>query len=134
MTRLTEFVAGVSPDIPWHVTAFHRDYRMTGSTDTTPAMLRRAAETGKRAGLRFVYAGNLPGMTGDLENTRCPGCRELLVERRGYLIRGCHLTPDGTCPSCGLSIAGRWGRGQESHVSGPLRPFDVRRPAALERF
>ena len=68
----------------------------------------RAAEIGKRAGLRYIYAGNLPGMVGDWENTRCPDCRELIIERYGYLITGYFLTPKGCCPSCGASIPGRW--------------------------
>jgi pyruvate formate lyase activating enzyme len=134
LTGLTEFVAGVSPDIPWHVTAFHGDYRMTGPGDTTPAMLRRAAEAGRRAGLHYVYAGNLPGMVGDLENTRCPGCQELLVKRRGYLIRGYHLTPEGGCPSCGVRIPGRWGAGIEGRRSSSPPRSDLRHLAALERF
>src|SRR4029450_4954934 len=53
--RLTAFLAGVSPDIPWHVTAFHKDYRMYDPENTTPEMLIAAAETGKRNGLRYVY-------------------------------------------------------------------------------
>ncbi len=92
LTRLAEFLAGVSPDIPWHVTAFHKDYKMTDPENTRPETLMRAAEIGKKAGLRYVYAGNLPGMVGDWENTRCPNCRELLIERNGYLITGYHLT------------------------------------------
>ena len=87
LDRLTSFVAGVSPDIPWHVTAFHKDYRMTDPDNTTPEMLVAAAEIGQRNGLRYVYAGNLPGRVGDLENTRCHQCRALLVERYGYLIQ-----------------------------------------------
>ncbi len=75
LTRLAEFLAGVSPDIPWHVTAFHKDYKMTDPENTTAKTLIRAAEIGKSAGLRYVYAGNLPGMVGDWENTRCPNCR-----------------------------------------------------------
>ncbi len=133
LTRLTEFVAGVSPDIPWHVTAFHGDYRMTGPANTTSAMLRRAAEIGRRAGLRFVYAGNLPGSVSDLENTRCPRCQELLVERHGYLIRGYYLTPDGACPACGVPIPGRWGNGAErGRASDPLLS-GLRRLAVVER-
>ena len=73
--RLTSFVAGVSPDIPWHVTAFHKDYRMTDPDNTTPEMLVAAAAVGQRNGLRYVYAGNAPGRVGDLENTRCHNCR-----------------------------------------------------------
>src|SRR5258707_5851438 len=87
LKRLTAFIAGVSPLIPWHVTAFHKDYRMSDPENTTPAMLMRAAETGQRNGLRYVYAGNLPGRVGDLEHTRCHHCRGLLVERYGYFIQ-----------------------------------------------
>src|SRR4029434_8632908 len=61
LTRLTEFVASVSPDIPCHVTAIHQDYRMTDPANTTPPMLVRAADIARRAGLRHVYAGNVPG-------------------------------------------------------------------------
>ena len=108
LTRLAEFLAGVSSDIPWHVTAFHKDYKMTDPQNTSAETLMRAAEIGKKAGLHYVYAGNLPGMVGDWENTRCPKCQELLIERYGYLIRGYFLTPQGCCPSCGASIPGRW--------------------------
>jgi pyruvate formate lyase activating enzyme len=108
LTRLAEFIASVSPDVPWHVTAFHKDYRMTEPEDTRPSTLARAAEIGKRAGLRFVYAGNVPGHVGDLENTYCPNCHELLIERYGYHILRYQLTSKGTCPSCGAAIPGRW--------------------------
>src|SRR5687768_135167 len=86
IARLTEFVAGVSPDIPWHVTAFHGDYKMTDTRDTTAEMLVNAAAIGRRAGLRHVYAGNLPGEVGDLEDTHCATCGNVLVARHGYLI------------------------------------------------
>ena len=108
LARLTEFVASVSPDIPWHVTAFHGDYKMTDPQTTTPAMLRTAADIASNAGLRYVYAGNLPGRVDGLEHTWCPGCRTPLIERYGYLIRSYNLTPTGGCPSCGLQIPGRW--------------------------
>ena len=108
LKRLAEFLVTVSPDIPWHVTAFHKDYKMTDPENTSAETLVRAAGIGKRAGLRYVYAGNLPGQVGDLENTRCPNCQEVLIERYGYLITGYHLTSNGCCPSCGSSIPGRW--------------------------
>lgn len=108
ITRLTAFLASVSPDIPWHVTAFHQDYKMTSPGDTTPEMLMRAAAIGRAEGLRFVYAGNLPGAVGDLEHTDCPGCGHRLIERHGFLIRRYRITPDGRCPSCNLAIPGRW--------------------------
>lgn len=108
LTQIAEFLAGISPDIPWHVTAFHSDYKMTDPGDTPPETLIRAASIGRQAGLRYVYAGNLPGRVGDLENTRCPSCSQLLIERYGYRILNYHLTPDGRCPQCGTGIAGRW--------------------------
>ena len=89
---------GVSPDIPWHVTAFHQDYKMTDPANTTPAMLLRAARIGQEAGLRYVYAGNQPGRVGDYEHTNCHACGTRLISRYGYLIQECDLTPDGACP------------------------------------
>ncbi|HWJ47762.1 MAG TPA: AmmeMemoRadiSam system radical SAM enzyme [Candidatus Udaeobacter sp.] len=110
LRRLAEFLAGISPDIPWHVTAFHTDYKMQGDgqRDTTPDDLLQAAEIGQAAGLRYIYAGNLPGMVGDWENTRCPQCSETLITRYGYLIEDYRLTSDGRCPNCSCQIPGRW--------------------------
>ena len=121
LKRLTQFVAGVSVDIPWHVTAFYKNYKMTDPADTTPESLMRAAAIGKEAGLRYIYAGNLPGQVGDLENTRCHNCRKLLIERFGYRIGGYHLTPDGSCPSCGTAIPGRWAPSFDGQITA--RPF-----------
>lgn len=102
------FIASVSPDIPWHVTAFHPDYKMLEPDPTTADMLIRAAEIGQEAGLRFVYAGNMPGQTGSYENTYCPKCNELLIARWGYRILQDKLAGRGTCPKCGTSIPGLW--------------------------
>ncbi|MGA9115371.1 MAG: AmmeMemoRadiSam system radical SAM enzyme, partial [Bacteroidota bacterium] len=76
------FLASVSPDIPWHLTAFHGDYRMRDAPHTPAELLRRAAGIGREAGLRFVYTGNVSGADGG-QNTLCPGCGRLLVERSG---------------------------------------------------
>ena len=86
LKRLAGFLAEVSTDLPWHVTAFHGDYKMTEPENTTAKSLLRAAEIGRQAGLHYIYAGNIPGNVGDLENTRCSDCRELLIERFGYRI------------------------------------------------
>ena len=121
LERLTAFLAGVSPDIPWHVTAFHKDYRMNDPENTTPEMLMAAAAIGAQNGLRYVYAGNLPGRVGDLENTRCHACRALLVERYGYYVKQYRLTAEGHCPDCGAAIPGRWGSRFEGQIAD--RPF-----------
>jgi pyruvate formate lyase activating enzyme len=129
---LTAFLCGVSPDIPWHVTAFHADYRMTDTPATTPAMLERAARIGHEAGLRHVYAGNLPGRVGTLEHTVCHTCGERLVTRRGYLIQGYRLTPDGACPACRTPVPGRWGATFEGQRSAaPFLPHDRTRLSVL---
>jgi pyruvate formate lyase activating enzyme len=108
LKRMAEFLASVSPDLPWHVTAFHKDYKMTEPSNTSSGTLVRAAGIGKAAGLRYVYAGNLAGRTGELENTYCPNCRALLVERIGFHVLDYRLTATGSCPGCGAAIAGRW--------------------------
>jgi len=124
LARLTGFIASVSPDIPWHVTAFHRDYKMTSPENTTADMLLGAAAIGRASGLRHVYAGNLPGQVGDLEDTRCAGCGELLVARYGYHVRSYRVTADARCPSCAAPVPGRWSAGFEGQVSS--HPFRAR--------
>jgi pyruvate formate lyase activating enzyme len=105
---IAKFVDGVSPDIPWHVTAFHPDYKMEDRSATSARQLLRACEIGTEAGLRYVYAGNLSGMTREWENTRCPSCRETLIVRSGFTVRSYRITNDGKCPKCATAIAGRW--------------------------
>ena len=107
LTELARFLVSVSPDIPWHVTAFHSDYRMADVRSTAGTSLLRAAEIGRSEGLRYVYAGNLPGAVGAWEDTFCPSCGSVLVERRGFRVLGNRLV-DGACPDCGLEIPGIW--------------------------
>jgi pyruvate formate lyase activating enzyme len=121
LARLTEFIAGVSPDIPWHVTAFHADYKMTDPDNTTPNMLMEAAAIGRASGLRHVYAGNLPGEVGDLEDTHCASCREPLVRRYGYYIRDYRISEDGRCPRCRTAVPGRWSRSFDGQIAS--KPF-----------
>jgi pyruvate formate lyase activating enzyme len=108
LTRLTTFLASISASIPWHVTAFHGDYKMQEPENTTPEMLLAAADIGRSSGLRYVYAGNLPGEVGDLEDTHCARCGDPLITRRGYLIRQYRVAGDGSCPGCGATVPGRW--------------------------
>lgn len=102
------FLANLSLDIPWHVTAFHKDYKMTAPDNTDSKTLIRAAEIGREAGLRYVYAGNLPGNVGEYETTHCPQCNCQLVKRSGYIIQQYEITGAGECPKCGEKIAGLW--------------------------
>lgn len=114
------FLAGISPDIPWHVTAFHKSYKMTASEDTGATALMRAAAIGRDAGLRYVYGGNLGGHAGDLENTRCAACHALLIERHGFRVIRNHITAEGCCPMCGSPIPGVW-----RADAGPGKPNEL---------
>jgi pyruvate formate lyase activating enzyme len=120
------FIASVSPDIPWHVTAFHPDFQMTDRSPTSSMSIIRAAEIGEEAGLHYVYAGNLRGQAAVYEHTRCPNCRLELVKRQGYSIYGYKITSEGTCPSCGQAIPGIWhGSTQDANLGGDGLPRRV---------
>ena len=121
---IAKFIAGLSPEIPWHVTAFHPDYKRTGGHRTTAGELCRAYDAGKEAGLHYVYSGNLPGAMGDRENTYCPSCHALLIERRGFFVLR-NTMDGGQCGQCGAEIAGVW----EAHP--PTQSDGERLPRAL---
>jgi pyruvate formate lyase activating enzyme len=106
--RIAEFLAGVSPDIPWHVTAFYSNYKMEDTPSTPVDSLARAARIGRQAGLRFVYSGNVPGALGGGEDTVCPGCGARLIHRHGFQVLEYRLTSEGRCPDCARELPGRW--------------------------
>lgn len=107
LREIAGFLASVSPDIPWHVTAFHQDYKMTDPDPTPVHTLLRAAEIGYETGLHFVYAGNLPGRIERYENTYCPSCGGLLIARHGFQVHQNNLD-QGRCPKCTATIPGIW--------------------------
>jgi len=107
LEQCASFLAGLSADIPWHVTAFYPSYKMTNSCPTPPELLERAWNAGKEAGLHHVYTGNMAGRMGNRENTYCHGCGTLLIERRGFRLLQSRV-PTGFCPQCGAGIAGHW--------------------------
>ena len=113
--RLTRWIAEhLGPDVPWHVTAFHPDFRMLDRPPTPAATLTRARTIGLANGLRYVYTGNVHDPDG--QATRCPGCGALLVGRDGYTITAWRLDHRDRCPDCGWrcpgvfeATPGRWG-------------------------
>ncbi len=98
-------VQALGPGTPWHVSRFFPAFHMPDAPPTPYSTLQRAADIGRDAGLRYVYVGNAPELR--LEDTRCPGCDALLVERRGYRSRS-YLRAGGTCPGCARPTEGRW--------------------------
>ena len=128
---IAQFIAGIDQNIPWHVTAFHKDYKMTDPENTSSGTLVRAAEIGAAEGLHFVYAGNLPGRVGQWENTRCPKCRETLIERFGYLIKSYRITGAGECPDCSHRIPGVWPKPNEVITGDTMAEYYSRLPRGV---
>jgi pyruvate formate lyase activating enzyme len=102
---IARFIRSVSPSIPWHVTQFYPTYQMLDMPRTPVKTLRWARELGLEEGLKFVYEGNVPGEGG--ENTYCPHCGQLVIERFGFNIRANRLL-EGSCPRCHTPIEGNW--------------------------
>jgi pyruvate formate lyase activating enzyme len=97
----------LGPDVPVHFTAFHPDYKMNEISATPAATLTRARRIAQDEGLHYVYTGNVHDEEGG--TTYCPACHAALIVRDWHLIESYRLTPSGTCPDCGTSIAGRFG-------------------------
>ena len=108
---IAKFIAGeLGPDVPWHVSRFHGDYKMTRVGPTPMESLQRACELGRQAGLHYVYQGNVPpgpGPHAPGSDTYCPQCDALLIRRAGFSVTANNLRA-GQCPSCGTAIAGVW--------------------------
>jgi pyruvate formate lyase activating enzyme len=120
-------------DVPWHFTAFHPDYKMTDVPRTPASTLTRAREIALRAGLRYVYTGNVHDRTGG--TTFCGGCAQPVIARDWHEILSYGLSADGCCPHCGARLPGRFERfaGQNGRTRMPVRlssrPWPRRVPA-----
>jgi len=102
LTGIARFIAGVDPDIPWHISRFHPDFEYTDAPPTPVETLRAAYEVGRKAGLRYLYVGNFQG---ESEDTHCPTCGRVLVRRRGFFVAENKLAGN-TCPFCAGHVAG----------------------------
>jgi pyruvate formate lyase activating enzyme len=121
LKRMADFLASVDPLMPWHMTAFHPDYKMTdGYRSTTVEDLMQIVEFGKAAGLKYMYPGNLPGQVGEWENTRCHHCNATVISRFGFRVLQNRVGPNGACPDCGKLIPGVWGK-SSGHGDGRVR-------------
>jgi len=94
-------------EVPLHFTAFHPDWKMPDVPSTPPETLHRARRIAQDAGLHYVYTGNLHDEEGG--TTYCPCCHHAAIVRDWYDIRHYDLTPQGACPECGTTVAGRFG-------------------------
>jgi pyruvate formate lyase activating enzyme len=103
LRKIARFIAETDQNIPWHVSQFYPTYRLQNQPRTPVKILEKAREIGMEEGLKYVYQGNVPGAGG--ENTYCPGCGRLLIERIGYTIQS-YSAVGGTCPACGEALDG----------------------------
>ena len=101
LKRLAEFIASVSTEIPWHVSRFHPQYKQSDGKATPLETIISALEIGEAAGLKYLYAGNIAA--GRYENTYCPGCGELVIERSGFSSRPTGLA-GSRCRRCGTEL------------------------------
>lgn len=101
---ITAFIASLDPEIPWHVSRFYPTYKLNDKPRTPIASLRKAVEIGRRAGLKYIYEGNVPG---EGETTFCPACKTGVLTRFGYTITDSRMK-EGRCANCNAAIAGVW--------------------------
>ncbi len=101
LKKIADFLAGISRDIPWHLSRFYPQYRMGALGATPPETIYKAIEIGKAAGLRYLYAGNLPGS--NYEDSFCPYCKKVVVARVGYRVGEVNLE-GRNCAHCGREL------------------------------
>jgi pyruvate formate lyase activating enzyme len=105
LTDIVDFIRSVDPSIPWHVSRFHPTYKLTDKPPTPVASLKRACDIGHEKGLKYIYEGNVPGR--GAENTYCPSCKIVVVERSGFQVLQ-NMIKDNVCPTCNSNIEGVW--------------------------
>jgi len=101
---MASFVASVDPAIPWHLSRFFPTYKLQDAPPTPVKTLEKAGRIGEGAGLKYVYLGNVAGLS---DQTRCPGCGGVLIDRSGFQVRSLNVTPDGKCAHCGAEFEGK---------------------------
>ncbi len=100
---IARYIHSLGPETPWNISRFHPQSRMSNLPPTPIETIHLAAEIGKEAGLKYVYAGNVPGDTG--ENTYCSNCGKLLIKRYGFNVEEIDLR-GSSCPSCKTPLDG----------------------------
>jgi len=106
LNSIAHFIAEeLGPDTPWHVSRFFPCHQMQNHPPTPSSSMKKALEAGDKAGLKYIYEGNV---SNGREQTICPSCGSVVIERSGYTIPRTNLV-DGSCGSCGKPVAGIWG-------------------------
>ncbi|MBI5741248.1 MAG: AmmeMemoRadiSam system radical SAM enzyme [Nitrospirae bacterium] len=109
LTDIAEYIASIDPSMPWHISRFYPTYLLTDKPPTPIGTIERAYDIGRQKGLDHIYTGNIPADRAK-ENTLCPSCKAVLIERRGFQVLQNRLR-DGRCPQCGNGLKGVWTSG-----------------------
>ncbi|MCX7829812.1 MAG: AmmeMemoRadiSam system radical SAM enzyme [Acidobacteria bacterium] len=100
--QIAKFIGSRSKEIPWHISRFFPNYKMSDKSPTPLEMLEMAEESGREEGLKYIYKGNV---WGEGEDTFCPNCKSVLIQRQGFDILK-NVLHNGVCPHCGERIYG----------------------------
>lgn len=130
--NMARFIKNISPDIPWHISAFHKDYKMKDPNNTEAKDLIKAVEIAYSEGLNFVYAGNRPGQVKNYQNTYCPKCKQLLVERIAYVVTKYNINSESCCNICNHKIPGLWSFNNREINLGKEEDIKTRRPKIIK--
>jgi pyruvate formate lyase activating enzyme len=103
LTDIARYIHDLGPETPWHISRFHPQYEMKSLPPTPLATIHMASEIGKKAGLKYVYTGNVPG--DEKESTYCSNCGRLLIRRCGFRVDTIDLR-ETSCPACGTHLDG----------------------------
>jgi pyruvate formate lyase activating enzyme len=124
--RMCEWlIKEIGPDYPLHFSRFHPQHKLSHLPPTPVSTLRRARDVGLKAGLHYVYVGNVAlDEVPDSQNTYCPGCGKLLVERRGFFVTRNDIV-HGACKYCGRTIAGVWETARAADPDAQGQPLDT---------
>jgi len=101
LNKIAEFIAKIDKSIPWHISRFYPHYKMQDTPPTDIKIIHKAVEIGKKHGLKYIYAGNVPG--DDYESTYCPKCNKKVIERFGFAVQNINIK-DNKCKFCDESI------------------------------
>jgi len=104
LEKIANFIYNISSDIPWHISAFYPAYKMLNIMSTPMNTLQKAYTIGKKAGLKYIYVGNI---NNDYDDTVCPNCQNILVKRSGFVVEENNIV-NNKCPKCQTLIAGIW--------------------------
>jgi len=103
---IASFIADeLGHEVPWHISRFFPQFRMKDRQATPPGSLSMAVDIGTRAGLHYIYEGNIAG---GREDTLCPDCGCPVMRRSGFRVLDIGMA-EGKCHKCGCNISGLWG-------------------------